>query len=109
MRVIGEGAGWVTPGLRERPPVEGWDYVAFAVHPTAREPITAVAIAHAEGNHILLDAVRENISVADCCALLHRYGIAGLTGGLDEGGDDGLMHAVAGATTLAAKQARSRS
>ena len=95
----------VAHGVTERAPVLGRRYVAFAVHPrnNARCVVSAVAVAHAEGDRSVLDAVREDISIDDCCALLHRYWVTTISAGDDDGDDDALLHAVAGACLAAGK------
>jgi hypothetical protein len=94
----------VAYGVTERAPVLGQRYVAFAVHPrnNARCIVSAVAVAHAEGDRSVLDAVREDISIDDCCAVLHRYWVTTISAGDEDGDDDALVHAVAGAICLAA-------
>jgi hypothetical protein len=90
----------VTKGVTERPPVAGFKYVAFAVHPPTPGLLCALAIAHPRGRTSVVDLVREDISVADSAALLKRYGISEITGAVTEGGGYDLAHAVAGAISL---------
>ena len=97
-------AGVASPGVKERPPVPGWRYVAFVVHPLHPGPCV-LAIAHSEGRNRVLDVIRESITVADCSALVKRYGIDRVVGAPDEGGNDSLAHAAAGALTLAGEPA----
>ncbi len=56
---------WITPDVTERPWVLGWTYVAFAVHPLFPGPLLAIAIAHREGDKLVLDVARENITISD--------------------------------------------
>jgi hypothetical protein len=90
----------VTPGVKERPHVPGWRYVAFVLHPLHPGPIV-IAIAHVEGCKRVLDVARNGISIDDSAALLKRYGIDRITGAVDDGEGDALAHAVAGALVLA--------
>jgi hypothetical protein len=94
----------IAHGVTERAPVLGRRYVAFAVHPrnNARCIVSAVAVAHVEGDRQVLDVVREDISIHDWRALLHRYWITAISAGDDDGEGDALLHAVAGAIFLAA-------
>jgi hypothetical protein len=94
-----EGRG-ITSGVTERPPVPGWRYVAFVVHPPQPGPVI-LALAHAEGRKRVLDVIREGIAIADCAALVKRYGIDRVVGATDEGEGDSLAHAAAGALSLA--------
>jgi hypothetical protein len=91
----------VTPSVKERPPVFGWSYVAFAVHSAHPGPVV-LAIAHAEGRDCVLDVLRESITIEDSVPLLERYGITKVVGAPDEGDGDNLPHATAGAIGLAA-------
>jgi len=90
----------VARGVKERPPVPGWRYVAFAVHTP-----TEVS-AHAEGKLLMQDVIREQIGVDDCATLLRRYGIKELVGAPDEGQGDSLAHATCGALLLGEGTAR---
>jgi hypothetical protein len=94
-------AAAITPGVKERPPVPGWRYVAFVVHPP--RGLCVLAIAHPEGRNVVLDVVKDGLSVEVCCDLLKRYGISSVTAAPDEGGGDSLAHAACGALVLAAK------
>jgi hypothetical protein len=80
----------VTPGVKERPPVPGFRYAAFVVHPPSPGPVI-LAIAHREGRNGILDVIRESIEVGTSAELLKRYGIGRVVGAPDEG--DGLAHA----------------
>ncbi len=95
-------ASAVQPGVLERPPVFGWSYVAFVVRPQHPGPVV-LAIAHREGTKVVLDAIRESISVADCAILVKRYGITHVTGAPDEGQGDSLAYAACGAMLLAVR------
>jgi hypothetical protein len=87
-------------GAQERPPVPGWAYVAFVVHPHGAAPVV-LAIAHREGTKAVLDVIRESISVADSAGLVKRYGITKVTSAPDEGQGDSLAHAACGAMVIA--------
>jgi hypothetical protein len=82
----------------ERPPVPGWSYAAFVVHPLRPGPVV-LAIAHCEGTKLVLDVLRENITIEECCGVVKRYGIWRVTGAREEG--DSLAHATLGALLLA--------
>jgi hypothetical protein len=98
-------AAAVEPGVTERPPVAGFSYVAFAVHPRQPGRPIVLAIAHRDGEMLVLDAIRERIGVEDAAHLVKQYGIDSITGAPDEGGDDSLAHAACGALLLAKKVA----
>ncbi len=83
-------------GVTERPPIEGVKYAAFVVHPSQPGNLFAMAIAHRAGEKFVVDVIRDDISIADACAVLERYGISKVTGDLGEEAD-ALAHAVAGA------------
>jgi hypothetical protein len=79
-----------------RPPVAGWHYAAFAVHPRQPGPVV-LAIGHRCGEKIVIDLVRDGLTVPQACDLLKAYGINTVTGADDEGdGSVSLAHAVAG-------------
>jgi hypothetical protein len=82
-------------GVKERPPVAGVTYAAFAVHPPYPGNLLGVAIAHRAGDKFVVDLVRGDISVDDACAVLKRYGIAEVIGAVGEE-DCALAHAVCG-------------
>ena len=92
----------ITPGVTERPPVPGFSYVAFVVHPPRPGPVV-LAIAHHDRKRakLVLDATGESVGVDDCARLLKRYGISQVTGAPDEGEGDSLAHAICGALLLA--------
>lgn len=80
-------AACVSPGVRERPPVPGGRYVAFVDPSGGSADSMTLAIAHAEGDDAVLDAVREAIPpfspeavVATFAALIRSYGIRSVTG-----------------------------
>lgn len=89
----------IDKGVTERPPVAGKSYVAFAVHPPRPGPV-ALAIAHCESDTLVVDVVREAISIADAAALMQRYGIAAVTGAESEGDGFDLAHATLGALNV---------
>lgn len=93
----------VMSGVTELPPVAGRSYVAFAVHPVQPgRPIT-LAVAHRDHdrNKVVLDVIRERISIDDSAALLKQYGIDTVTGAPDDGDGRSINHAVSGALYLA--------
>lgn len=72
---------------RELPPVLGTPYVAFADPSGGAQDAFTLAIAHPEGDHAVLDAVRErrppfspDAVVEEYAALLHSYGLTDVTG-----------------------------
>jgi hypothetical protein len=78
-------------------------YVAFAVHSPEPGPLLAVAIAHRENGDIVVEAVKEHISVDDCAAVLKGYGISRVHGDVGDPSDAGA-HAVLGAINLLSLQ-----
>ena len=77
----------VDPGVTVRPPHPSVPYTAFADPSGGRGDAFAAAIAHAEGQHFLLDALAEHrapfdpsIVVHQIAQLLREYGIAEITG-----------------------------
>ncbi|MBJ7410847.1 MAG: hypothetical protein JHD15_10880 [Phenylobacterium sp.] len=77
----------VSPGVRERGFITGFDYRAFVDPSGGVNDAMTLAIAHREGETGVLDAVRERKApfspeavVADFCDLLKRYGISRVTG-----------------------------
>jgi hypothetical protein len=57
----------VDKGVAERPPVEGYHYAPFAVHPpNPSDVMLGFAIAHREGEQFVLDLVRENLRISEC-------------------------------------------
>jgi hypothetical protein len=90
----------VTPGVTERPPLPGLHYVGFVVHPRKPGPMT-LAIAHKDGNSLILDLLRDGLTIEQCSHPAHAYGVTRLTGADDEGdGSDSLLHATAGVLSL---------
>ena len=85
----------VTKGVKERPPIAGVKYVAFAVHPPHPGNLLGFAIAH-RGEKFVVDLVKADISVADASAIMDRYGISRVAAAVGEEAD-ALAHAVAGA------------
>ena len=92
----------IDPGVTERPPVPGWRYVAFVLHPPAPGPIT-LAIAHAEGHDRVLDVIRDGLTIDESAALLRRYGIDSIVGAEDAGDGLNLAHAALGALHAAGR------
>jgi hypothetical protein len=72
-------------GVTERPPVEGKSYVAFAVHPRRPGNLLALAIAHRDGEKVIIDLVKEDIGITDSAPILRRYGISTAFGTEDGG------------------------
>jgi hypothetical protein len=75
------------PGVVVRPPQPGVRYIAFTDPSGGRGDSFACAIAHVEGNAIVLDALYERRApfdpttvVADIAALLRSYGLSEVTG-----------------------------
>jgi len=89
----------VDKGVTERPPVEGIAYAGFVVHPPHPGNLRSLAIAHRGGDKLILDVIRENISVADASVVLKRYRISKVTGSEGEEAD-ALAHATCGAFSL---------
>ena len=84
----------------ELPPVEGFSYVAFVVHPRQPGPL-ALAIAHKDGDRFVVDLCRDGLTVQQAADLAKAYGISEVTGADDEGDDSvSLAHAVCGAINL---------
>jgi hypothetical protein len=81
--------------LPERLPIPGRSYAAFAV--AGPIVLAAVAIAHAEGSALILDAVREDIEAAAADRLPARFGttITTVPGDADDTFD--RVHAICGA------------
>ncbi|MEI9414964.1 terminase large subunit domain-containing protein [Mesorhizobium sp. Cs1321R2N1] len=80
-------AACVSPGVRERPPVARARYVAFVDPSGGSADSMTLAIAHAEGDDAVLDAVREvtppfspEAVVSTFAALIRSYGIRSVTG-----------------------------
>jgi len=93
----------VDKGVTERAPVAGVSYAAFAVHPRRPGNLLGLAIGHCAGEKVVVDVVREDISVDDTCAILKRYGVSEITGA--EGDvHDALAHAVAGVISVLTRQ-----
>lgn len=91
----------IDPGVKERPPKAGYEYVAFEVHRSRPSPLAALAIAHCEGEKYVVDAIRENILIKDAAELLKRYRISEITGAVNDGEDeDEVAHAVSGVINL---------
>ena len=86
----------VDKGVSERPPVEGVKYVAFTVHPPLPGNLHALAIAHRDGEKLVQDVIREDISVPDAAALVKSYGITKVTGTVGDV-EGALAHATMGA------------
>ena len=76
-----------SPGLTQRPPIPGVLYVAF-VDPSGGGPASmALAIAHFEGDYVVLDLVREirprfspEAAVAEFAEVLRWYGVTSVLG-----------------------------
>jgi hypothetical protein len=90
----------VTKGVTERPPIDGMTYAAFVVHTPVPGNLLALAIAHRTHEKFILDVIREDISVADACAVMKRYGISEVTGDPNGNKSDALAHATAGAFSV---------
>jgi hypothetical protein len=88
----------VDPGVTERPPVPGKHYVAFVVHPRQPGPVTLV-VAHREDEQLVLDLVRDGLTIQQAADLMQAYGIDHVTGAEDDDGDN-LAHAALGAISL---------
>jgi hypothetical protein len=89
-------------GVTERPPVAGFSYAAFAVHPRS-ENLLALAIAHRAGEKFVVDLVREEISVAAASAILKCYGVSEVAGAEDVYGLP-LAQAVMGVVSVLGRQ-----
>jgi hypothetical protein len=86
-------------GVSELPPVAGVSYAAFAVHPLHRGNLLALAVGHRDGAKIVVDLIREDLSIAAAACELKRYGISKVAGA--EGDEaDALAHATAGVIHL---------
>jgi hypothetical protein len=94
----------VTPGVMERPPVPGVSYVAFSVHPPRPGPVV-LPIAHCEGEQIVLDLIRDGLTIADAANLTKAYGVAEVESALSEGDGLDLAHAGVGAIARAKRAA----
>jgi len=77
----------VVPGRRELPPTSDFQYVAFTDPSGGSQDSMTLAIAHAEGERRVLDAVREitppfspDAVVAEFAGLLERYGLTTVSG-----------------------------
>ena len=90
-------------GVKERPPIAGVAYAAFAIHPVEPGNLLALAVAHRGGDKFIVDVVKDDISVRDAAAVLHRYGISRVTGDVGDE-SDALAHAVAGVIHLLGPQ-----
>lgn len=80
-------AACVSPGIRERPPIPGTRYVAFVDPSGGSADSMTLAIAHAEGDDAVLDAVREAVPpfspeavVSEFAKLASSYGCRAVTG-----------------------------
>jgi hypothetical protein len=69
-------------------------YKAFVVHPRKPGPQT-LAIGHREGDKVVVDLLRDGLTIAQAAELMKIYNINTVTGPVD---DDGLpmLHAVTG-------------
>jgi hypothetical protein len=79
--------GCVEPGVYERPPAAGYRYVAFTDPSGGSSDSFTVAIAHQEGEGVVLDLVREvrppfipGAVVEEYAAALKSYGLSAVTG-----------------------------
>ena len=77
----------IVPGRRELPPTSDRTYLAFVDPSGGSSDSMTLAIAHADGDRAVLDAVREVVPpfspesvVADFAALLNRYRVHEVTG-----------------------------
>ena len=77
----------VTPGITVRPPLGGVSYVAWVDASGGRGDAFTSAVAHAEGDAVILDAVYERRApfnpievVAEVAELMQRYRIVSVTG-----------------------------
>lgn len=80
-------AACVVAGRRELPPVSGVRHVAFADPSGGSQDSMTLAIAHREGERVMLDAIRErrppfspDAVVSEYAALLHSYGVTMVQG-----------------------------
>lgn len=80
-------AACVSPGIRERPPIPGVRYFAFVDPSGGSSDSMTLAIAHSEGDDVLLDAVREAVPpfspeavVGEFSSLVHSYDARSVTG-----------------------------
>jgi hypothetical protein len=90
-------------GVTERPPVAGVRYEAFTVYPPNPGKLYALTIAHRDGEMLVQDLIREDISVEDATDVLRRYGITKITGAVGDK-EDALMHALAGVVDILSRQ-----
>jgi hypothetical protein len=93
----------VDRGVKERPPVAGILYAAFAVHPPEPGNLLALAVAHCGDDKYIVDVIKDDISVVDAAAVLHSYGVTQVTGDVGDEAD-ALAHAVAGVVNLLATE-----
>ncbi|WP_352653719.1 terminase family protein [Mesorhizobium sp. M0317] len=80
-------AACVSPGIRERGPTRRHRYFAFVDPSGGSADSMTLAIAHCEGEDVILDAVRETVPpfspeavVAEFAQLIHSYGASEVTG-----------------------------
>ncbi|MER8972145.1 terminase family protein [Mesorhizobium sp. M0800] len=80
-------AACVSPGIRERGPVPRCRYFAFVDPSGGSSDSMTLAIAHCEGDDVILDAVKEAVPpfspeavVAEFAKLVHSYGAREVTG-----------------------------
>lgn len=87
----------------ERLPVAGRSYAAYAV---ARGPdaIAALAIAHAEGSALVVDAVRQDVETAAATRLAARYGAKVTVAPADADDTFDRVHAICGVFSLLTRQ-----
>jgi hypothetical protein len=80
--------------VTERPPQPGLHYKAFVVHPSKPGPQTLV-IGHCEDDKVVIDLMRDGLTIAQAAELVKIYDINTVTGGVNDD-DDTMLHAVAG-------------
>jgi hypothetical protein len=86
----------VSKGVTERPPVAGVKYKAFGVHPPEPGNLLGFTIGHRTGEKLVVDVVRDDISVPDAVAVMKHYGITTRITIAEGDEADALAHAVCG-------------
>jgi hypothetical protein len=88
----------IDQNVTERRPQPGRRYRAFVVHPSKPGP-QILAIGHCEGEKIVVDLLRDGLTIAQAAELVKAYGIERVTGAENDD-DDSMLHAIAGVVSL---------
>jgi hypothetical protein len=91
-------AACMDKGTTERPPKPEQRYRAFVVHPSKPGPQT-LAIGHREGEKVVVDLLRDGLTITQAAELVKGYGIERVTGAANDE-DDKALHAIVGVVSL---------